>query len=489
MVFPRWYLRLAVFLDMALFAACLLLAVVLLILLLRRQWRTFWNLYLLWTMLLVALGLHACVAAILLYYPLLVLALAIRGIAVGTAWLTLFFLWFSLPVFLRFKTSQQYESLLHSRDQALGSLVEEWSRFNNIARLSATAVILANQEGQIIFWNEAARRKFGYAPAEILGQELSVLVPPSQRQAYLRSFAAVVRGERPLRFAENWTEVEAVRKNGTTFPAELALGSWRSAQGELVFLGLVHDISRRKHYEEELARANQELRRSNEDLQQFAATASHDLREPLRTVASYIQLLETRHADLPLESKQLLATMVAAVTRMQALIDDILSYTQVATSTPSYQLISLDSALLAARTALDTAFCQTGAQLVCPVPLPMVYGDLAQLTQVFQNLLANAIKFTREGVAPVVTVTCALTPQEITVSVTDNGVGIAPPQWPRLFQMFQRLWPRSRYPGTGIGLALCRRIIERHGGTLRIVASAPGQGSTFAFTLPQRVSP
>src|SRR4051794_40543607 len=121
MVFPRWYLRLAVFLDMALFAACLLLAVVLLILLLRRQWRTFWNLYLLWTMLLVSLGLHACVAAILLYYPLLILALAIRGIAVGTAWLTLFFLWFSLPVFLRFKTSQQYESLLHSRDQALGS--------------------------------------------------------------------------------------------------------------------------------------------------------------------------------------------------------------------------------------------------------------------------------------------------------------------------------------------------------------------------------
>ncbi|MEY2408491.1 MAG: hypothetical protein QOF48_1161, partial [Verrucomicrobiota bacterium] len=225
-----------------------------------------------------------------------------------------------------------------------------------------------------------------------------------------------------------------------------------------------------------------ELRRSNEDLEQFAYVASHDLQEPLRMVTSYITLLRQREGPkLDPNAQQFIAIALDGATRMQQLIQDLLAYARVGTQVRQLVTVECQEACDAALSNLHLAIEKAGAT-VTHDPLPRVTGDLTLLTQLFQNLIGNALKFRGEA-PPCVHVGCARHGAEWEFFVRDNGIGIAPQDFERVFVVFQRLHSQDKYPGTGIGLSVCKKIVERHGGHIR-VESKPGKGTTFFFTMP-----
>jgi signal transduction histidine kinase len=244
---------------------------------------------------------------------------------------------------------------------------------------------------------------------------------------------------------------------------------------------IAHGLERRRA-EEELDERARELARSNADLEQFAYVASHDLQEPLRIVASYTQLLARRYqGKLDPDADDFIAFSVEGINRMQRLISDLLAYSRVGSRPRSLATVDVRRALGIALDNLAHAVTDAGAS-VTHGPLPVVTGDEGQLVQLLQNLVGNAIKF-RGPAPPVVHVSARPVDREWIFAVTDNGVGIEPQYFERIFVIFQRLHARESYPGTGIGLALCKKIVERHGGRMW-VESTPGVGSTFFFALP-----
>jgi len=256
-------------------------------------------------------------------------------------------------------------------------------------------------------------------------------------------------------------------------------------------LNILDDLNRsseelKKAYdvlEARVAERTADLARSNAELEQFAYIASHDLQEPLRMVSSYVQLLERRYkGKLDQDADEFIGYASEGALRMQRLINDLLAYSRVGTRGKSFEEVDLEAALAQALDNLLLAIKEKNASITHD-PLPAVYGDSGQLTQVFQNLVDNAIKFRREE-APRVHVSARLEGNDCICSVQDNGIGIAPEYLNRLFVLFQRLHTRKEYPGTGIGLAICKRIVERHGGRIW-VESSPGEGSTFYFAIPR----
>ncbi|NRF67729.1 response regulator [Aquincola sp. S2] len=233
----------------------------------------------------------------------------------------------------------------------------------------------------------------------------------------------------------------------------------------------------------ELQQLTAALRRSNAELEQLAYVASHDMQEPLRMVASYLQLVAQRYGDrLDADGHEFIGYAVDGAKRMQAMINDLLTLSRVSTKARPFAPTDCAKCVSTARIQLQVAIAESGATITTDT-LPIVQGDPTQLLQLFQNLIANAIKF-RGELAPQVHVGAQATEEGWHFSVSDNGIGIAPEHFERIFVLFQRLHGRNQYPGTGIGLALCKRIVERHGGHIW-VESAPGRGSTFRFTLPR----
>jgi light-regulated signal transduction histidine kinase (bacteriophytochrome) len=223
------------------------------------------------------------------------------------------------------------------------------------------------------------------------------------------------------------------------------------------------------------------------ELEQFAYVASHDLQEPLRMVVGFVQLLERRLGPgLDAESREFMDFAVDGALRMQRLIQDILAYSRITSRGQPPQPQDSAAALGEALTLLETRIAESAAQISVG-PLPTVHADRTQLVQLFQNLIGNALKFCANG-APLIAVNAAPDAAGWRFTVSDNGIGIAPEYRERIFGVFQRLHTRSEYEGTGIGLAICKRIVERHGGTIGVEA-APGGGSTFWFTLPAETRP
>ncbi len=259
------------------------------------------------------------------------------------------------------------------------------------------------------------------------------------------------------------------------------LSPLESPDGVLV-TAAIRDISTRKKAEASLLNKIDELNRSNEELGQFAYIASHDLQEPLRMVASYTQLLSRRYkGKLDAEADEFIAFAVDGANRMQRLIQDLLAFSRVGTKGKDLHDTSSEEALSQALRNLRTAIQESGA-LVTHDPMPTVLADEMQLTQLFQNLVGNAIKYQNPGVPRIHVAAARNGGGKWVFSVKDNGLGIDSQYFEKIFGMFQRLHKREEFAGTGIGLAICKKIIERHGSSIT-VESTLGQGSTFSFAL------
>ncbi|MGE5639811.1 MAG: PAS domain S-box protein [Clostridia bacterium] len=272
--------------------------------------------------------------------------------------------------------------------------------------------------------------------------------------------------------------------------------AWVSLSGQPIFdadgkfkgyRGVGKNISERKEAEAELRRAHDELARSNSELEQFAYVASHDLQEPLRMVSSYTQLLQRRYGDkLDGDAKEFMAFIVDGAGRMKQLIEDLLAYSRVGTRGKEPKPAAVEGAVRRAITNVRAALEESGASITYD-PLPTVPADEVQLAQLFQNLFGNALKF-RSASVPRIHVSAKELEHEWEFAVQDNGIGIEPQYFERIFKVFQRLHDKAQYPGTGIGLAICKKVVERHGGHIW-VSSQPGEGSTFHFTLPKAKEP
>jgi PAS domain S-box-containing protein len=358
---------------------------------------------------------------------------------------------------------------------------ESGAKYRGLLEAAPDAMVVVNQVGEIVLLNLQAEKQFGYRRDELLGQKVTNIIPEGFAE---RLVADALRSTEDALAQQIGTglELTARRKDGTEFPIELMLSPLESAEGILV-TAAIRDIATRKAAEANLLQKMEELNRSNVELGQFAYIASHDLQEPLRMVASYTQLLSRRYkGKLDADADEFISFAVDGASRMQRLIQDLLAYSRIGTKGADLIDTSSEEALQQALINLRGSITDSGAQ-VTHDPLPNVMADEMQLVQLFQNLVGNAIKYQSPGV-PRVHISAARNGEKKWIfSVKDNGLGIDPQYFDRIFGMFQRLHKREEFAGTGIGLAICKKIVERHGGTIS-VESQPGQGSTFRFALP-----
>jgi PAS domain S-box-containing protein len=368
------------------------------------------------------------------------------------------------------------------RMEAERHLAQMESRYRGLLEAAPDAMVVVNPAGKIVLFNVQAEKQFGYIRDELVGQEVTNIIP--------EGFAERLIADGNRSASEALTqqigagiELSGRRKDGTEFPIEITLSPLESADGVLV-TAAIRDITERRRSEEHLVKTVWELKRSNDELQQFAYVSSHDLQEPLRMVSSYTQLLAKRYKGrLDSDADEFIAFAVDGCNRMQGLIQDLLAYSRAGTSERELRKVPSENALQKALTNLRIMIKQSGA-VVTHDALPTVRADETQLTQVFQNLVGNAIKY-RRAEDPRVHVSAARNDgNEWTFSVGDNGLGIDPQYFERIFILFQRLHGRDEFEGTGIGLAICKKIVERQGGRIW-VESQPEKGSTFYFALPE----
>ncbi len=371
------------------------------------------------------------------------------------------------PTDLLFRELTAREEALRRSEQRYRSLVE-----------FAPDAIFVNRGDRVDYVNPAALQLFGAAaPGDLLDRPALDLFHPSyrgmvaERVRQLRS-----GGGAPL------ADEQIVRPDGSVRDVEVAAFSFDDEAGPAIEV-ILRDVTDRKEAERHMAEYAARLSASNEDLQRFAYVASHDLQEPLRSIVSFSQLLERRYRGrLDADADEFIGFIVEGGERMQALITDLLSFSRVAATEAASVPVEAEAALAGAVSGLDRVIGETGAS-VTHDPLPAVLGDPTQLRQVFANLVGNAIKYRRPDEPPRVRVSARRMDGFWEFSVADNGIGIAPEYFDRIFVIFQRLHTREAYEGTGIGLAVVKRIVERHGGKVW-VESGPGEGSTFFFTLP-----
>jgi PAS domain S-box-containing protein len=351
--------------------------------------------------------------------------------------------------------------------------------FRSLLEAAPDAMVIVDEGGTIRIVNSQTERLFGWDRAELLGKPVEVLIPDRFRDSHSAHRQAYAHAPRTRNMGTG-LELYGRRKDGSEFPVEVSLSPLVTPTGRLV-TAAVRDITDRKRAEAELAARAAELARSNGELEQFAYVASHDLQEPLRMIASYTGLLKRRYAGkLDADADEFIGYATDGVARMQALIQDLLAYSRVNRRDEPFLATPLDSVLTEVLANLRRAIQDAGATVVVG-ELPTVSGDRFQLVQLFQNLIANAVKFHAEA-PPRVEVSAERGTDGWTIRVADNGIGIDPQFFERIFVIFQRLHTRDRYPGTGIGLAICRRIAERHGG--RIWVESSGRGSTFSVFFP-----
>ena len=360
-------------------------------------------------------------------------------------------------------------------------LRESEERTRLIVETSYDAFIAIDANGSVTAWNTQAEATFGWPPSEAIGRRLADTIIPArykeQHQRGLERFLAT--GEGPI--LNKRIELVGQHRDGHEFPVELTISPLRIGE-TYAFNAFVQDITERKRTEEALQQNADDLARSNAELEQFAYVASHDLQEPLRAIVGFNKLLERRYqGKLGEDADNFIARTVGAADRMQELINDLLEYSRVGTGFQELEPTDCDAVVSRVIDDLQPTIDEASA-IVTHDPLPTVMASESMLSQVFGNLVSNAVKFYDEGL-PQVHVSAELEDSEWVFCVRDDGIGIDPAYTERIFVVFQRLHSRAQYSGTGIGLAICKKAIDRLGGRIW-VESQPGEGATFYFIIP-----
>jgi PAS domain S-box-containing protein len=370
--------------------------------------------------------------------------------------------------------------LKDAKDRAERRRAQELSsRLGRIIDNSPNEVFVFNATNlKVIQANKGAMRNSSYAWESLQEMILYDLAPELSPEKFAELTQALYNGEQDTIVCEMMIR----RRNGSVYPAEVIL-SLSSAESPPALLAIMQDISERKQVQEELLASAQRLERSNQELQSFAHIASHDLQEPLRKVQLFSSRIEEKYADLiDSDGKEYIQRMQNAVQRMQAMINDLLKYARLSDMEQQLELVDLNSVLQEVIGDLEVQIEQVQGTLQFDA-LPIVPAYPIQMYQLFQNLLSNAFKYHQADLPPMVKITCEYLPKQCCIVVEDNGIGFPPESSERIFGFFQRLHGRSEYRGNGIGLAICRKIMDNHAGTIR-AESEPGRGSKFIVTLP-----
>lgn len=332
------------------------------------------------------------------------------------------------------------------------------ARFNNLVAKNLDGMLVLNSAEEVVYLNPAAEYLFGCNIGQLLGEKIGI----PAKEKHISEFKILNE------------------KLGAIIVEILVTGvEWN---GEKAYLASLRDITRRKEIEKKLSAQSEELKRSNADLEQFAYVASHDLNEPLRTISSFVELLAKRcKGKLDSDGNDYIEFIVSGTARMHDLIEDLLAYSRVGSQCKEFELVDCNHIFEHVINNLQSVIKETNTTITCS-SLPTVNGDSLQIHQLLQNLISNAIKFCKD-VKPEVKIDAVEKAGGWLFSVSDNGMGIEPQFYERIFVIFQRLHSMADYPGTGIGLAICKRVIDGHGGEIWL-ESEIGKGSTFHFTIP-----
>ena len=374
---------------------------------------------------------------------------------------------------------------------SLNEIKKSENRMSALFEAATEGIIISDLNGEIVTVNKKAEELFGYHRDELIGEKVEVLVPPQYKSRHKHLRYGYYDDPEPRPMGQG-RDLYAVRKDGEEFPVEISLNHFENEEGRFV-ISYVTDITQRKEVEDNLLKAHRELKQkavelkqSNDELEQFAYVASHDLQEPLRMVASYTQLLARRYRDkLDEDANDFIEYAVDGAKRMQKLLNDLLHFSRVGTRAKSFRKMDINRVVKDALKNLEKYIEEHDAEIIIESPLPDLSVDKSQLTQLLQNLIQNAIKFKKNG-RPEVKIAARELDDFWQFSITDNGMGIDEKHREKIFVIFQRLHGRDSYNGSGIGLAICKKIVKRHGGEIW-VDSEPGKGSTFYFTIAKEL--
>ncbi len=371
------------------------------------------------------------------------------------------------------------------RKKAERAVIESEERLDTTIKSSPDSIIASDLDLNITSCNQATVDMYNASSSkELIGLNALELVDPKDRSILIEATKEALLEKRSVTLELNSITVDTKK----IFPVEISGNSIRDAEGNPVgFVAITKDITERKNAEKERENLIGELERSNQELQQFAYIASHDLQEPLRTISSFTQLLARRYkGQIDKDADEFIGFIVDGTNRMQAMIKDLLQYSRVQTRGEEFKPTDVQNALDQALFNLKITIEENKAQITHD-ELPVVTADEKQLVQLFQNLIGNAIKFKKPDESPKIHVSSKKDEEnrEYVLGVSDNGIGMEQQYAGRIFELFQRLHTRDEYKGTGIGLAVAKKIVERHGGKIW-VKSEPGAGSTFYFTIPAK---
>lgn len=400
-------------------------------------------------------------------------------------WFVLIFGLFALSTFSAFLFHIRQVRTEKDRQSALQKITESEIHFRAMMDNAGDAIITIDERGSVETFNPAAERIFGYEASEIMGRNIKILMPEpykAEHDGYLQRYLSTGQ----TRILELSREVQGIRKNGSIFDLDLSVREM-TISGKIRFIGTVRDITERKTAETKLKTYAVELERSNLELQDFAAIASHDLQEPLRKIMIFGDRLETQISNQDPHGPETLQRMQKSAERMRRFIDDLLAFSKVAAKTKKLAPIDLNKMIPQVVEDLDLMIKQTQGKVFMG-SLPIVNGDTFQMRQLFQNLISNALKYHKADVPPVIKIRCsAKTDGFFKISVEDNGIGFDEKYMHKIFKPFERLHTKDQYEGTGMGLAICRKIVTSQGGQIT-ATSKLSEGTNFIVSLPASTS-
>lgn len=399
-----------------------------------------------------------------------------------------------------FRGNKEKKIIAKQREEAIEQLKLSEVRYRNLNETLNDGVIISDNKGNIISWNRGANDIFGYNNEEILGKPIEVLLPPNSESKEYEKFRKFIQNE-DLNTIGNRIELVGKHKKGKKIPIEITLSQW-NVDGDDFYSFVIRDITQLKEANDTVNATLEELKRSNEDLEQFAYVASHDLQEPLRKIRAFGDRLVAKYGDnSDFAGKEYIDRMIDGAERMQILISDLLTFSRISRSDSDMEQVDLNTVISSTLDNLQITIQETNSTInVEKLPI-LNKANPIQMGQLFQNLISNAIKFKRPDTLPIVTITSnvvkgkdigvesiSTVPNKLyyKIIVSDNGIGFDIKYIDRIFTIFQRLHNRDTYKGTGIGLAICKKICKNHQGF--ISAETSDEGAKFIIVLPKKMT-